>query len=199
MIAFGTAVNVVTGKETARIASRMEFHNNSNRLSLFWLKNVDVETAARPANKSMAMVRMTTEMNRTTMQPFFQILIRQGNLSTALLDSGSNVSLVKRKFLQSLGFKCALEVGNGKILTANSTTMPVKSKAELTVQLEKIAHKIRVSFLISTLETFNSLQGLKFPTESDCIYFAKVQKLFFGKYAKRYNCTPVQQTMIQCF
>ena len=136
------------------------------------------------------MVKMTTEMNRTTMQPLFQILIRQGNLSTALLDSGSNVSLVKRKFLQSLGFKCALEVGNGKILRANSTTMPVKSKAELTVQPEKIEHKIRVSVLTSTLETFNSLQGLNFRTKSDCIYFAKEQKLFFGKLCQTLQLNP---------
>ena len=71
---------------------------------------VDVETAASLPTKNKAMVAMMREMKLTTMQAVYATLLMQFKLASALVYSGSSVSLVRWNFLQSLGFSDALEV-----------------------------------------------------------------------------------------
>ena len=61
-----------------------------------------------------------------------------------------------------MGFIGALEVLKGKFLTAIFTSLPVKGKTELVIQLEKLPAGFRAIFLISTVHTFHCQLGLLF-------------------------------------
>ena len=104
-----TAVSVVTGRESAKLVSSVEVHI-WKKFPVFNLKMVDVETAASLPTKNKAMVGMMREMNLTTMQAVYATLLMQFKLASALVYSGSSVSLVRWNFLQSLGFSDALDV-----------------------------------------------------------------------------------------
>ena len=123
----------------------------------------------------------------TTRQAFYATLLIQSKLASALVDSGSSVSLASWNILQSLGFVGVLEVYKGKILRANTTAMPVKRKAKLIVQLEKFAPEFGAALLLSTVDTFHCLVGLAFLIENDCIFCAKEKNSSVGRYAKPYH------------
>ena len=76
---------------------------------------------------------------------------------SALVDIGISESLVSRKWMQSLEFIGELEVYKEKRLTANSTSMPVKGKAELVVQPENIKPNFGIVFLISAVDKLQCL------------------------------------------
>ena len=81
-------------------------------------------------------------MKSTTTQALYATLLIQAKLASALVDSATTVPLVGWNFVQSQCFSGALEVYEGKILTANNKLQPVKTKVELIVQLEKNCTRI---------------------------------------------------------
>ena len=123
------------------------------------------------------MVRIMIEMKSTTEQALYGTLLIQDKMTSALVYSGNKVSVVSWNFLQALGFKVA-KIHTGKILAANSTSMPVKGEAELLVHLKKIAPEFWPGFPMSSVHTFHCLLGLDFVTKTDCIVYAKEQNIF---------------------
>ena len=143
---------------------------------------------------NMGMVRMTREIRTTTTHALYATLLTQSKLSPSLVDSNSSVLLVSWNFLQSVGFSDALRVYFGKVLRANSTSMPVKRKAELIVQPEKFTPELGIVFLISTVDTFHCPLGLDFVTKNVCLLYAEEQRLFRGKKRKRLQLNPKPTT-----
>ena len=120
---------------------------------------------------------MMREMKSTTTQALYATLLIQDKLASALFDSGSSVSMITWNFLQSLGFIGALGVYKGKILTVNSSSMPLQGKAEFILQINKLAPEFRAAFLISTVETFQRLLVSHFVIGNDCILYAEEKTL----------------------
>ena len=122
-----------------------------------------------------------TELSQTNIHALNTTFLLQGKLTTALVVSGSSISLVSWSYLQTITFSGKTEDYNGKLLTANNSPLLIKGKVELIVHLEKFTAEARATFLISALDFFPCLMGLDFMVQNDCILYAKQQKLFCGK------------------
>ena len=90
-----------------------------------------------------------TERSQLNTHALYTTFLLQGKLTTALVDSGSSISLISWSYLQTLTFSGKTEEYNGKILTANNSPLLIKGKVELIVQLEKFTPEFRATFLIS--------------------------------------------------
>ena len=122
-----------------------------------------------------------TERSQTKTHALYTTFLLQGKLTTALVDSGSSISLISWSYLQTLTFSGKTEEYNGNILTPNNSPLLIKGKVELIVQLEKFTPEFGATFLISALDFFPCLLGLDFVVQNDCVLYAKQQILFCGK------------------
>ena len=122
-----------------------------------------------------------TERSQLKTHALYTTFLLQGKLTTALVDSGSSISLISWSYLQTLTFSGKTEEYDGKILTAKNSPLLIKGKIEMIVMLEKFTPKFRATFLISALDFFPCLLGLDFMVQNDCVLYAKQQKLFCGK------------------
>ena len=134
-------------------------------------------------------------MKSTTTQVLYATLLIQAKLASTLVDSDSSVSLVSCNFWQSLRFTGALAVYQGKILTANSTSMPLKRKAELKLQPEIFAPECRAAYPLSAVDALHCLLRFDFLTKNDCISYAKEQKFFCVKKRRTLPLNPISITI----
>ena len=105
--------------------------------------------ATQLPRSTLAIMGMTERSQLNTHALYTTFFLLQGKLTTALVDSGSSISLISWSYLQTLTFSGKTEEYNGKILTANNSPLLIKGKVELIVQLEKFTPEFRATFLIS--------------------------------------------------
>ena len=107
VIAAGTAVNVITGREC-----RNCFNCGNSQLFKFVFKpkKANLEMGAHFSTIIKALIEFTRELKSTTTQTLYAALLIQGKCAYALMDSRSSESLVSCNFLSALGFSDALQV-----------------------------------------------------------------------------------------
>ena len=111
----------------------------------FKLKQADVEMVTHLPRSTLAIMGMT-KRSQTKTHALYTTFLLQGKLTTALVDSGSSISLISWSYLQTLTFSGKTEEYNGKILTANNSPLLIKGKVELIVQLQKFTPEFRATF-----------------------------------------------------
>ena len=90
------------GQEIAKTVSSVVVHSISEKISVFNLRQANVETASHLPNWNMAILGVTSNENTEKTQAFYMTLLIQGKMTKALADSGSNVSLFIWSFLNTL-------------------------------------------------------------------------------------------------